>query len=83
MILSKFDAKGRLVVPKKIREEHEIKAGDLYVLQENSEADTITFVKMEKAILQRIAEGEAEHKAGKTVSLDDFAAELGIDLQRD
>lgn len=82
MIIARVDDKGRLVVPKKVREENEIEAGDLFVLREDSEAGTITFVKMQDEVLRRIAEGEAEYKAGLTRSLDDVAAELGIDLGR-
>ena len=82
MIIARVDSKGRLAVPKRIRDENAIEAGDLYVLQEDSEAGTITFVKVQKEVLKRIAEGEAEYKAGRTRSLDDVAAELGIDLKR-
>jgi len=82
MIVARVDDKGRLVVPKRVREENHIEAGDLYVLREDSDAGTITFVKIQNEILKRIAEGEAEYRAGLTKSLDEVAAELGIDLKR-
>lgn len=83
MIVAKLDSKYRLVVPKNEREKNDLEVGDLFVLQEDTEAGTITFVKLENELLKRIAEGEADYRAGRTRSLDDVAAELGIDLERE
>ncbi len=76
----KIDSKGRLVVPKSKRERDEIESGDLYVLDPNSAVGTITFVKVESPLLRHLAESQAEYEAGLGLTLDELAAELGIDL---
>ena len=77
---AKIDSKGRLVVPKSKRERDEIESGDLYVLDPNSAVGTITFVKVESPLLRHLAESQAEYEAGLGLTLDELAAELGIDL---
>ena len=80
--ISRMDNKGRLVVPKQVRDREELEDGDLFFVEEDSEAGTITFTRMENLVRKRIAEGEAEYRAGMTKSLDEVAAELDIDFRR-
>lgn len=79
-MVSRLDSKGRLVVPKSIRDRDDFEEGDLFVLDPNSRDGTITFVRVENPLLARIAESEADYAAGRYQTLEEVAAELGIDL---
>lgn len=77
---TKIDSKGRLVVPKSKRERDEIENGDLYMLDPNSATGTITFVKVESPLMRHLAESQADYEAGRYQTLEEVAAELGVDL---
>ena len=77
---AKIDGKGRLVVPKSKRERDEIESGDLYLLDPNSAVGTITFVRVESPLMQHLAESQAEYDAGLGLTLEELAAELGVEL---
>ncbi len=79
-MIAKLDSKGRLVVPKTMRERDELEDGDVFVVDPNSAVGTITFVKVENLLLKHIAESEADYAAGRYQSLEEVAAELGVDL---
>lgn len=78
---AKIDSKGRIVVPKSKRERDEIESGDLYVLDPNAAVGTITFVKVESPLMRHLAESQADYEAGRYQTIEELAAELGIDLE--
>jgi len=82
-MISKLDSKGRLVVPKSKRERDEFEDGDIFVVDPNSAAGTITFVKVESPLLRHLAESRAEYEAGLGQTLEELAEELGVDLDRE
>ena len=71
-MIAKLDSKGRLVVPKTMRDRDELEDGDVFVVDPNSATGTITFVKVESLLLKHIAESEADYSAGRFQSLDDL-----------
>ncbi|HET9662354.1 MAG TPA: hypothetical protein VFP05_18650 [Thermomicrobiales bacterium] len=75
-----LDSKGRLVVPKQMRERDALEDGDLFVIDPHSEAGTITFVRVENPLVRLVAESRAEYEAGNFQSIEEVAAELGVDL---
>lgn len=75
-----LDSKGRLVVPKQMRERDSLEDGDLFFVDPNSESGTITFVKVENPLIKIVAESRAEYEAGNYQSIEEVAAELGIEL---
>lgn len=77
---ARVDNEGRLVVPKSKREHDEIESGDLYAVDPNSPVGTITFVKVESPLLRHLAESQAEYEAGLGLTLEELAAELGVEL---
>jgi bifunctional DNA-binding transcriptional regulator/antitoxin component of YhaV-PrlF toxin-antitoxin module len=79
-MIAKLDGKGRLVVPKSKRDSDEFKDGDIFVVDPNSAAGTITFVKIESPLLRHLAESRAGYEAGLGLTLEELAAELGVDL---
>ncbi len=79
-MITRLDSKGRLVIPKKLREREELENGDVFVVDPNSAAGTITFVKVENPLVKQIAESEADYAAGRYQSLEEVAAELGVNL---
>lgn len=77
---ARLDSKGRLVVPKSKRKRDEFEDGDLFVVDPNSAAGTITFVKVESPLLKHLAESRAEYESGLGQTLEELANELGVDL---
>ncbi len=79
-MIAKLDSKGRLVVPKQKREQDELTDGDIFVVDPNSASGTITFVKVQSLLERHLAESRAEYEAGLGQTLEELAAELGVDL---
>lgn len=76
----KVDAKGRLSIPAEIRKKLGIESGDLYFVKADSEQATIHFAKAESPFGPIAQYAIDEYHAGRTRSLEEFAAEYGIDL---
>lgn len=78
----KMDGKGRLVVPKEVREALGVQEGDVFYLEYDAGEGTLVYAAAQNPLLQRLEEGRAEYRAGLTKSLDDVAAELGLTIDR-
>jgi AbrB family looped-hinge helix DNA binding protein len=78
----KLDNKGRLVVPKEVREAMGAREGDVFFLDYDVFDGLLIFAAATNPLLQRIDEGRAEYKAGLTKSLDEAAAEMGVTIDR-
>lgn len=76
----RVDAKGRLNIPRAMREELHIEPGDTLLLQRVD--NTLRYVKpnLDEIFTGLAAHALGEYKAGKTRDLRDFAAERGISL---
>jgi AbrB family looped-hinge helix DNA binding protein len=75
----RVDAKGRVLLPRELREESDIAPGDTILLV-SDEQHALHIFKPETFIEGRIAEALAEYRAGETQSLEDLAAEWGVSL---
>lgn len=78
----KLDNKGRLVVPKEVREAMGAQEGDVFYLDYDVFEGLLVFAAATNPLLKRIEEGRAEYKAGLTKSLDEVAAEMGVTIDR-
>jgi AbrB family looped-hinge helix DNA binding protein len=78
----KLDNKGRLVVPKEVREAIGAQEGDVFYLDYDVFDGLLIFAASANPLLKRLEEGRAEYEAGLTKSLDDVAAEMGIAIDR-
>ena len=78
----KLDNKGRLVVPKEVRDAMGAREGDVFYLDYDVFDGLLVFAAATNPLIQRVEEGRAEYKAGQTKSLDDVAAELGVTIDR-
>jgi AbrB family looped-hinge helix DNA binding protein len=76
----KADAKGRLVIPRTVRRELGIEPGDTFFLEADAERRVLHFAKAENPFDILVDHALEEHRAGRTRSLRDFAAENGIAL---
>jgi bifunctional DNA-binding transcriptional regulator/antitoxin component of YhaV-PrlF toxin-antitoxin module len=71
-----------MVVPKEIRQRMCIEEGDVFYVEMNPDEGTLLYAQAENPLLRRLEEGRKEYEAGLTKSLDEVAAELGIELNR-
>lgn len=78
----RMDNKGRLVVPKEVREAMGAREGDIFYLDYDVFEGLLVFAAATNPLLQRLEEGRAEYKAGLTKSLDEVAAEFGVTIDR-
>ncbi len=76
----KVDSKGRLSIPREIREQLGIESGDVYFVEADSEHAVIHFAKAESPFGPIAQYAINEYHAGRTRSLREVAAEFGIDL---
>jgi len=74
----KVDSKGRVTIPNKLRENLDIKPGDTLYL--NSTDETILLKKAIDPFDMVALEALKEHREGKTISIEDLAEEMGVDL---
>ena len=72
------DAKGRLTIPRQLRQELGIEPGDIFFL--DAEEGVLRFAKAENPFDILAEHALAEYRAGRTKSLRDFAAENNISL---
>jgi AbrB family looped-hinge helix DNA binding protein len=76
----RVDAKGRLSIPKAVRTELGIEPGDLFFLEADQVSEVLRFAKVENPFDILAAHAIGEYKAGRTISLREFAAEQGFSL---
>jgi len=77
-ISMKMDEKGRITLPKKIRDKLNLSQGDTLFLHEG--LSEIIIKKAENPFDAIAQAAIKEYKNGETTSLDDFASEMGITL---
>jgi antitoxin PrlF len=80
VLIVKMDAKGRLTIPRQVREQLEIEPGDTFFLEVDGERGVLLFTKVENPLDILAEHALAEYRAGRTKSLRDFAAENAIAL---
>ena len=80
MTTVKTDAKGRLTIPRHLREEMGIEPGDTFFLEADEERGVLRFAKAENPFDLLAEHALAEYRAGRTKSLRDFADEHAIAL---
>ncbi|HQT95109.1 MAG: hypothetical protein B7Z61_08175 [Acidobacteria bacterium 37-71-11] len=71
MSATTIDSKGRLSLPRKIREELGLEAGDVLFVQR--EGDTVRLAKAVNPLGAAVAEGVAEYHAGRKIALKQLA----------
>lgn len=76
----RVDQKGRLIIPKKIREALDIKPGDTFFLQQEEEGKVLRYARAENPFDTLALQAEKEYRQGKTRSLREFAQEQHISL---
>lgn len=79
----KMDGKGRLVVPREVREALGAQEGDVFYLEFDAIEGMLVYAPAQNPLRQRLEEGRAEYAAGLTKSLDEVAAEFGMTIDRD
>ena len=76
----RVDKKGRLTIPKRIRESANVKPGDRYFVQ--SEGSVLHCAKADENPFDFLARHAIEeYRKGKTFSIEEVAAELGVELE--
>jgi antitoxin PrlF len=76
----RVDAKGRLSIPLSLRKALGIEPGDVFFLEADEAQGVLRFEKVENPFDILAAHAIAEYRAGRTISLRDFAAEHGFSL---
>lgn len=79
----RVDEKGRLTLPRNLRDEFHIQPGDMLFIDADSEKQTLQLAKAINPFDVLADHALAEWRAGRTKNLRDFAREEGIDLDRD
>jgi len=74
----RLDEKGRLTLPRSIREALHAKPGDVFYLQ--PESDGVRIVKGENPFDVLAEQAIREYESGETITLEEFAKREGISL---
>ncbi len=82
-LTAKVDAKGRVSIPQRIREDLEINPGDTLFVDYDEEQKVLRYAKAENPFDILLTYAEEEEQAGHTRSLRAFAAETNIALDDD
>lgn len=82
-LTAKVDAKGRVSIPQRIREDLEINPGDTLFVDYDEEQKVLRYAKAENPFDILLTYAEEEERAGHTRSLRAFAAENNIALDDD
>ncbi|WP_206886251.1 MULTISPECIES: AbrB/MazE/SpoVT family DNA-binding domain-containing protein [Alicyclobacillus] len=77
----RMDEKGRLTIPRNIREALHAKPGDVFFLQE--EQGGLRIIKGENPFDALAEEAVREYEAGTTISLEEFAQQEGMTLDKE
>ena len=75
---AKLDAKGRVSIPRELRERCGLEAGAVLFIEERD--GHLVFRQAENPFDVLARQAEEEYRAGQTVNLRDYAALHGIDL---
>jgi len=78
MMTVTVDDKGRVMIPKKVRDELDVQPGDAFFLRR--EGNTLELVRAENPFDGRADHAEREYRAGRTRLLRDIAAAEGLTL---
>jgi len=76
----KADAKGRLVMPRELRDEYGIIAGATFFVERDASGVGLRIARAENPFDALAEHAIAEFRAGRTRTLEDFAEEHGISL---
>jgi AbrB family looped-hinge helix DNA binding protein len=76
----KVDPKGRLTIPRRLREGPGIEPGDAFLGEGDEERKILRFPKAENPFDVLAEHAPREHRAGRSRSLHEVAADLGIAL---
>lgn len=79
----KVDPKGRLTIPRHVREGMGIEPGDAFFVEADEARRVLRFAKAENPFDVLADHALREHRAGRSKSLRDFARENDIDLDDD
>lgn len=74
------DAKGRLAIPRELREALDISAGDVLFVEADAEKGVLHLAKAINPFDALADDALAEYRAGRTRKLRAYAAERDIDL---
>jgi AbrB family looped-hinge helix DNA binding protein len=79
-VVATIDSKGRISIPREVRETLGFSAGDALFLEVDDEHHTLRVAKAINPFDVLAAEALAEFERGDTTDLRDFAREMGIEL---
>lgn len=78
--VARVDAKGRLSIPRRLREELGIEPGDTFFIERDNGLKVLRLAKADDPFDVLAEHAIREYRAGRTKSLPQVADELGIDL---
>lgn len=79
-VTAKVDSKGRLLLPRKVRDTLRLNAGDTLFLKCESKSRIIRLAKAHNPFDVLAEEAESEFEAGKTMNIREHAKRRGIAL---
>lgn len=74
----RVDSKGRLSIPKAVRDALDVRPGDTYFFERDG--DILRFVKAKNPFDALAEEAIREYRAGRTRTIEEIAREYGVDL---
>ena len=77
----RIDDKGRLVVPRPIREAMHVAPGDVFYIKQKG--NELRFLHAENPFDALAEEALEEHERGETMTLEEFAKQEGISLENE
>lgn len=79
-LTAKADARGRVAIPQRIRDAMKISPGDTLFIDYDEEQNVLRYAKGENPFDVLLEHALAKCRAGRTRSIQEFAAEHGIEL---
>jgi AbrB family looped-hinge helix DNA binding protein len=77
-VSARVDSKGRLLLPRRVRDTLELKAGDTLFLRYESKSGIVRLAKVRNPFDVLVEEAEREYEAGETVNIRDHAKKPGF-----